>query len=495
MLKVRRRVAAVLLITATPAWSAPKVILDYALPKTRVAAGVAQVITGCPASADEQLRRQDSSAISFNYVVSIDSKSVPARLVSLDAHSAFLVDRSTKMQFNDDGLTLKQFNGSSTGQGGPLIASLIKAGAAAFGLAAAPLPFAPMLTATAAPNAGRNRPGSSLRRPATEMITRYYLQCRPEIAAGVTRLNELTGDIAALQAKAINGALDAGQTAILTQWQAEQIKLQGLLTLTVATKKAFDPDLQAGGPPAKLTAVVPAPDYDRWFEIVPRTSSVPKSLHLRSDRPTTVHAKLEHIGRMRGTNGVSDGPLVGLYGYDVTLTIDPKSAGWFSCGTGTLSACGPDDRGDGIIRGRELVYRRGVNGTVSLSPRDHDCGTEVCPDRPNDAPEWEDADRASGSSAVKFPQLSRLFVLPTGGSIFGSRTVAASFDANGSPTDLEYSIGSASKDLSSIVDATVAASQTVAGARLQASKTELDQLTTAQSLHDALAKQLNSSGK
>ena len=46
-------------------------------------------------------------------------------LGQIDAASGFLVDRATTIKLSEDGL-IKEFNGTATGQGGPLLVSLVK---------------------------------------------------------------------------------------------------------------------------------------------------------------------------------------------------------------------------------------------------------------------------------------------------------------------------------------------------------------------------------
>ena len=174
--------------------AADSVILSYALPKTRVAAGVSQRITRCPPSI-AQRKKNATYDITFNYTVLIEAKSVPARLVTIDPRSGFLVDRTTKMTFNEDGLTLKEYNATATGQGGPLIVSLIKAAAAVYGMTASPLAFA----AAAAPTTIGRFSFLDRRPRAPAKVVRYFLTCRASVVSDLERLDKVRLDITDLE--------------------------------------------------------------------------------------------------------------------------------------------------------------------------------------------------------------------------------------------------------------------------------------------------------
>lgn len=79
----------------------------------------------------------------------------------------------------------------------------------------------------------------------------------------------------------------------------------------------------------------------------------------------------------------------------------------------------------------------------------------VCPADEN----WTAGAEAAGSASTKLPQLSRLFSLPTGASIFGGRTVGAEFGPLGEPTIIQYNVGSSGKDVAGVLDASIAAAE------------------------------------
>lgn len=72
-------------------------------------------------------------------------------------------------------------------------------------------------------------------------------------------------------------------------------------------------------------------------------------------------------------------------------------------------------------------------------------------------------------SSAGFLQLSGLFRLPIGrGGLFGSRTVAAEFDASGAPTSLKYGSDPGAADVASAIDAAREGGTTLRDARADA---------------------------
>lgn len=426
-----------------------KPTLSYALSKARVSAAVAHRITACPPPLDVQIANGANYELAFDYTVLIEGKSVPSRLVTVDPTSGFLVDRTTKMTFNEDGLTLKEYNATATGQGGPLIVGLIKAAAAVYGLTANPL----ALAAVAAPVDGPPRMGQApVRRPVE--VTRYYMVCRKAVADGLERLTAVRRQVASLEAQSTSGALAHDQVELLARRRAEVTEIEAGLTITTKAESVISPTLTVAGPGGAMASLVKPADFEQWFEVRQETrklnpDKVKSSEELRSDDPFTVKGKLASLpGMVRMPDGSeAPGPMSGIYGYEVTLALDAQTLSWFSCGPKTEKpVCGTDDPDEKSITGmRGLVYRRPVVGTVSLQPLDQPCtAAGACAAAMPDAdgkPRWLGRDQASKSGGAKFPQLSRLFVLPTGGSIFGSRAVGATFDPTGTPTMLQFDKG------------------------------------------------------
>ncbi len=466
----------VLLGTAIPtvAQSDDNVRIDYALPAVNVTAGVAQRITSCPASAEVQaglLEGDDGLRIGFAYKVAIAGKQRPRRLVRLDTESGFLVDRETKVQFNDDWF-LKGFNGKSTGQGGPLLVSLIKAGAAIVAMSANPIIGAGVAAAGAKPlTEGPDRP---VKQP-HYYATNWYLECQPEVVAKLAELDGRRKDVATLEARIIAGDATTTTQELLTVRRGQVGDLEAALTVNATLKGGLLATIDANGAPVNLTGQIPAPDISRWF----RLRSVRKEVKTEADAVTQAEPTIDDM--LKGRNP----RIPGVFGYQVKIAPDETLAKWFGCDPKAADAktCAAAVLDAEPLNTRDLNYLRPIPASVKLWPNPQYCavGTVCAADE-----SWIEAKDATGSGEVKLPQLSRLFTMRTGGSIFGGRTVGAEFGSFGEPTMLQYNIGSASKDVASVIDASVAGATTIRDAPGAATKRKLDELKNARDLQDLL---------
>lgn len=115
-------------ILISPA-SARDVVLTYKIPTAVVGFAASHTITECP----------DAKGDGFEMAVTTAVKPVygAGETVRVSASGTLFVDREVKLEFYENG-TLKSFNGTSTGQGGKLVAAGIKlasfVGSAAIGL-------------------------------------------------------------------------------------------------------------------------------------------------------------------------------------------------------------------------------------------------------------------------------------------------------------------------------------------------------------------------
>ena len=444
--------------------------IGYFLPKTRVSAAVEQKLTQCPAS--------DGTKPGFEYKVALASKAVPDRLVLVDARSGFLADRSTSLKFTDDGL-IKEFNGSRTGQGGPMLVSLIKAGAVAASMAAGPAATAAAAASASSLQLYARIPGRAPAAVMPRMVTRYELQCTAEARAKLAEVSRLKTDIGRLEDRILKGEEGVAVQQLLAQRRKEFGEAEAKLTQTTKLKEALSPVLQKDGP-SGLTGFIPAPDFGNWFKVVAVLTPPAGSGGEDETRPTLDQA----LARVHGD------VVPGQYGYLVTVKPDSRMTEFLSCGPKAgWTACGGGDVGEAKIATRDLVYRQPVPASVSLRPLHVKCEAAPCPDSPTN---WKDAEQASAADSVKLPQLSRLFVLPTGGGgIFGSRTVAAEFGAGGEPTMLKYEVGSSSKNIASAIDAGASAAQTVDGAELAATKRRIEEMEAEEKLRKLLEPDLD----
>lgn len=448
-----------------------RVKIDYVLPAVTVAAGVSQRITKCPAPAYEQSTLGPSDAgderlrIGFAFKVAVTGKQSPRRLVRLDAESGFLVDRETKVHFLDDWY-LKDFNGKTTGQGGPLLVSLIKAGAAAYAMTVNPILG---VGVAAAAVGGPKIQGVGLAK-SHFYKKQWYLECQPDVVDRLAKLETLRKDVAGLEGRVIGGDASTSTQDLLILRRAQVGEIEAALTVN-ATRK-LTPTLNPDGSVANLTGQIAAPDILKWFRVNSATREVKTAALAGTDTEPSVG---DLLGKRR---------IPGSFGYQARVTPDAKIAGWFGC-----DAKATDNSGCAYVSSsaqidtRDLTFVRPIPATAKLWPNPGPCadGT-IC--EPDD--KWTEAADASGSGDVKLPQLSRLFTLRTGGSIFGGRTVGAEFGPMGEPTMLQYDVGGGSKDIAGVIDAGVSGVQTARDAAGAATKRKLDELKNARDLQDLL---------
>jgi hypothetical protein len=107
---------------------ASRLILDYHLPEVRIGFAVSHVITGCPNGAG-------LDGFAMDTVTAIKPIYGQGEQIFINPKGNLFVDRQVKLEFYENG-TLKSFNGSSTGQGGKIVAAAIKAASFAATLAA-----------------------------------------------------------------------------------------------------------------------------------------------------------------------------------------------------------------------------------------------------------------------------------------------------------------------------------------------------------------------
>ncbi|WP_328280425.1 hypothetical protein [Sphingobium sp.] len=466
-----------ILLGSFPAHARDPVTIDYVLPGVTVTAGVAQRITKCPTSAEAQAglaTGAEGLRVEFAYKVAIAGKQAPRRLVRLDAETGFLVDRETKVQFNEDWY-LKTFNGRTTGQGGPLLVSLIKAGAAVLAMSANPIlgvgPAAAAIRPNAAVAEGLDRPVARPR----YFATRWYLECQPKVIEQLKELEERREDVAALEARVIGGDASTTTQDLLTLRRSEVSTLEAALTINATLKGGLAPALAADASIANLAGQIPAPDISRWFRVTAVRKEVREARYAITEHEPSIAALLQK----------QDPRIPGLYGYQVRIAPDAKLASWFGCDpkAAAASACAAEVAKTDPLPTRDLVFVRPIPASVKLWPNPAPCAAAtVC-----EADEtWVAAADASGSGSVKLPQLSRLYTMRTGGSIFGGRTVGAEFGASGEPMILQYNIGSGGKDVASVIDAGVSGAQTIRDAEGAATKRKLDELKNARDLQDLL---------
>lgn len=103
--------------------SSTKPEIGYFLSRTDVAVSVAMTLVSCPSEPGEL------PGIEVEWTVASKGSADPAWPVRVDVSNGFLAKRSNAFEFYPNG-TLSGFNGSSEGQAGPLIVSVLKTAAA-----------------------------------------------------------------------------------------------------------------------------------------------------------------------------------------------------------------------------------------------------------------------------------------------------------------------------------------------------------------------------
>ncbi|WP_415642935.1 hypothetical protein [Sphingomonas antarctica] len=464
-----------LCVVASPATAREPTVIDYVIPAAKITAGVTQRITRCPPSAETQAAMPKGTTLpgpGFHYAVLIAGKSTPGRLVHFNTESGFLVDRETKAHFADDWY-LKDFNGKTTGQGGPLLVSLIKAGAAAVAMAANPVAGAGV--AAAAVGSGRRAAqyrGAKSVPPKHYFAKRWYLECLPDVIEALATLKEQREDVAKLETLVMGGDTSAATQELLTLRRKQVDEAEAGLSVKATVKGGLTPAVNAHGVITNLTGQMDPPKIARWFQAKLAKTEVKAETYANTEADQSVEDLLRRHDRK----------VPGLYGYQVSVVPNAQFQAWFGCKADApgMAGCAESSSVEPLPT-RDLVYLRPVPATVSVWPNPAKCAA-VCPADEN----WAEGNDASDSIDVKLPQLSRLYTMRTGASIFGGRTVGAEFGPMGEPTMLEYDVGSSGKDVAGVIDAGVGAAQTVRDAPGAATKRKLDQLTNSKALQDLM---------
>lgn len=456
--------------------------IDYMLPAASVAAAVQQRITRCSGPASVQFSAQAGDPAldaGFEYDVALSARPTPRRLVSLNAESGFLVDRETKVHFSDD-FYLKDFNGKSTGQGGPLLVSVIKAGAAIYAMSANPILGVGLAAASSTrlnnleafvTVDGLEAPTPP--RPRQAYRTQYYLVCTDTVLEDLRLLDARRRDVEALEARVTAGDATPSVQDLLGVRRRQVSEITARLTIGAGADQPLRPRLSPTGAVENVSTRIRPVDISRWFRI--SSARVP----VRAGAPSGVQAKPTVASLLAQRS------YPGAHGYQVTVKPDDAIARAFGCDPASpgLAACIAEANATDALPTRDLVYARPIPASVRLYPFQAHCPEAAsCPA----AKGWAAGDAASGTANVRLPQLSRLFRLRTGGSIIGGRTVGAEFGTMGEPTMIQYNIGSAGKDVAGILDAGVAAAQTARDSEIAATKRRLDELKSARDLQDLI---------
>jgi len=408
----------------------------YFLPTVSAGATVTQQIASCPRMKGDTPKI--ITTISIGGAIGPDT----ALPLTLDARAGPLSKRSTKLALHSDG-TLESFNASAEGQGGAVLSSVIKtvATVAAWSVGVpAPLPL---------PASSK---GMLQVQPRVDPPAMY---CNADIARAVGDLGKVRDEIDRIETASIAGGVASASTARLERLRADEASLIATLTLRAGKGVKFNPTramFPAGRDEA--TGLLPAAPIEQWF--------------------STREGGAPNVGHAAVYAAFADLP--GEAGFQVTLTPDRDLLTVFS-GDGSSYRAAPT---------RAAYYRRAVPATISVAP--------CMPGTVNDAGDVCAADtsakgkRASKSGDISLPQLSGLYSLSIGtGGIFGTREATIAFDANGSPSKLEYGSASGGADIAGVIDSGAGAATTLRDARLNAIKRRAEEMTAENDLDALLA--------
>ena len=207
--------AALALGTAQPAAAKARPEISYYLPRTAVSVTVTMTLLSCPAAPGEQPK------IDTQWTVTATGQADPKQLVRVDVSSGFLAKRSNAFEFYPNG-TLAQFNGSSEGQGGAFIGSVLKAVGA----------VAPLL------NAGRGGTWGNTIPPAIDSANRLY--CGQDALDTLDLLGKTKAEIRALEDKVLQGSATSADLDLLERRRAKRAAI--VEALTIEETAQFKPD-------------------------------------------------------------------------------------------------------------------------------------------------------------------------------------------------------------------------------------------------------------
>lgn len=403
----------------------------YFLPTGSAGATVTQQIASCPRMKGDTPKIL--TTISIGGAIGPDT----ALPLTLDARAAPLSKRSTKLALHSDG-TLESFNASAEGQGGAVLSSVIKTVATVAAWSAgvpAPLPVSKAMV--------REQP----------RVDPPAMYCSADIARAVTDLGKVRDEIDRMETASVAGGVAGASTARLERLRADETSLIATLTLRAGKGVKFNPT-RAMFPVGRddATGLLPAAPIEQWFST--REGGAPNVRH------ADVYSAF--------------GDLPGEAGFQVTLTPDRDLLTVFA-GDGSIYRAAPT---------RAAYYRRAVPATISVTP----CMPGTLNNDTCAADTSAKSKRASKSSDVALPQLSGLYSLSIGtGGIFGTREATIAFDANGSPTRLEYGGASGGADIAGVIDSGAGAATTLHDARLNAIKRRAEEITAEDDLDALLA--------
>ncbi|MGB7655344.1 MAG: hypothetical protein WBL74_07670 [Novosphingobium sp.] len=290
---------------AQPATAKAKPEISYYLPRTAVSVTVSMTLLSCPAAAGEQPK------IDTQWTVTATGEADPKQLVRVDVSSGFLAKRSNALEFYPNG-TLAQFNGSSEGQGGAFIGSVLKAAGA----------VAPLFGVAGGSLGIQSYPEGELKPLKPDLI---HLYCSQDVLDTLDLLGKTKAEIRGLEDKVLQGTATSAEHDLLERRRAKRAALIDALTLEATAE--FDKQDEA----RKWNGKVVLPEMlEEWFTDTPENAA-----SIAFDRTK----------------------VAGIKGFDVE--IEPASDARVDKQSGAVAA-------DGTKAQRSLLYRPPVLAKVSV---------------------------------------------------------------------------------------------------------------------------------
>jgi hypothetical protein len=221
--------SAVMAAPAIPDDVAAERQFSYFLHRTVVDVVVTQRLDSCPAG-------DTAPGITTNITISPRPVPDPAGQVTIDARNNLFSRRTTSLDLNPDG-TLAGFSAATEGQGGAVIASVLKAAASVVTMLGAAPPQQPVQAQGQSP---------------------ALFKCTDAAAVLLARLDKASTDIATLEAAILEGNASAAQSQLLERRRALKTKLQAALTLSASG--SIDP-----GAAIANTSIAPVA-FDKWLD-------------------------------------------------------------------------------------------------------------------------------------------------------------------------------------------------------------------------------------
>ncbi len=433
----------------------PNYSFQYFIPKTKIVAQIKQRITKCEVK-DDKLNINIISETSMKAGTKPDYK----RVITINGKSSFLVNRSSRLTLNNDG-TLKGFNGSATGQGGPVLSAVIQTAALGASLA-----VNPVIGAGNTLNTINNAKSKEKTVDRNTRIRVYIPECQKNIVAALKGLEEATTARKKIRNAIANGEAGTVMTEELTRIDKDIENLRKILTIT-SSVSLIPKDMTAT---KKIDPMTMNKEYKKWFKIKSEEILITDQ-DLVEKKYTIIDPGMTNISvidflkaEAKRENSLFDLP--GIYGFKMEVTADNDA----------LIATNGSNKIDknilaSVYDDKDFVYVHPIPAIAKF----YACADDKC----------TKASTAKNTSAITetlLPQLSKLHNISTGGSIFASRTVSATFGPYGEPLTLEYTKGGGGAQIASVINAAGQAATTIDGASLQATQDEIARITAEREL-------------